>query len=271
MRYRYSDLTKPLFTVIPKSYWKGWVSPVYPPHASFELYLVTRGAGRFLCHGRSLAVRAGSLVLLAPDMEHAWKTDHRTGLEYQVLSTKEWDAARLDRILEGQACRALRLSGEILRTYQDLYEKLLFEQEYSDLHSIAMARGLLQSIGALLERGLDRGGSRWVSFGEPVRRAREFLRSRCRENPTVAETARAAGISATHLRDLFRRETGMSPRSFLLSQKLEAAKDLLLSGETPLKTVAERVGFSSIHSFTSFFSARAGTPPAAWKRKMKER
>lgn len=258
---------RPIFAAGRKRYWRGWASPAYPRAPWVQMFLVTFGGGQFLCGAQSLAARPGTLVLLGPDVGHAWRTDHPKGIGYYVIIFREWDPARVEALLEAEACRAIELSGEVYQAFGNFYERLEMEFEFRDRHTPAVARAIRDAMWALLERALDAHGSRWVRFSEPVRRARHYLRELRHGSPSAEDAARAAGISPSHLRALFRKETGTTPKAFHLAQKLEAAKDMLLSTDLPLKVIAERLGFPSVHPFTTFFHARAGLPPGQWRKK----
>ncbi|MEK7270325.1 MAG: AraC family transcriptional regulator [Planctomycetota bacterium] len=256
-----------LFFAIPKRHGPGWVSPVYRHHPVVELFFVTKGTGQFISLGESHPVRPGTLVVLAPEADHAWRTTGCSGLAYGFLTIREWDPARLDQVMEGRPCRVFRLEGEVLETYRHLYELLVTEELTPDDHTTAFARGLIHAIWALLERAKGaRKRALGTPFSEPIRKARAYIREHWHENPSTDAIARGAGVSPGHLRSLFRRETGEPPRGYLLSQKVLAAKDLLLSTELPPKVIAERLGFVSVHPFTAFFHKRAGLPPAAWRK-----
>ena len=62
----------------------------------------------------------------------------------------------------------------------------------------------------------------------------KIIEQRFREQLTVAELARAAGFSQDYIAEQFRRHFGMTLR-YLLSRRIEMARNLLLSTELPVK------------------------------------
>lgn len=84
---------------------------------------------------------------------------------------------------------------------------------------------------------------------------------------TVASLAARASMSPRTLQRQFRETVGLSPKQWLLRERLSLAKDLLESGPTPLPQIAERAGFGSEESFRRHFRRLVGTSPAAYRRR----
>jgi AraC-like DNA-binding protein len=107
-------------------------------------------------------------------------------------------------------------------------------------------------------------------------RAKDLADSRYGEPLTVADLARAAGLSPAHFSREFRRTFGESPHAYLLTRRLERAASLLRTTDRSVAEICFAVGLSSVGSFTSSFTRlfgksptayRAGFPPAAtWAR-----
>ena len=81
----------------------------------------------------------------------------------------------------------------------------------------------------------------------------------------LADIARHAGISESHLRLLFRRELGVSPGHYLRERRLNYAKHLLLRPNIRISDIATRCGFDSLQAFSAFFSHHAGCSPRQFR------
>jgi AraC-like DNA-binding protein len=97
---------------------------------------------------------------------------------------------------------------------------------------------------------------------------------RLRENPaetaSLAELARAAGVSRRTLERLFPEETGLSLGRWRQQVRLLHAMRLLARGE-PVTTTALEVGYESPSAFIAAFSAVLGTTPGRYYRQPGER
>ncbi|WP_049575978.1 helix-turn-helix domain-containing protein [Nonomuraea sp. SBT364] len=82
---------------------------------------------------------------------------------------------------------------------------------------------------------------------------------------SVAEHARRLGMPLAELRQAVRRLAGCSPKDYLMSIRLNRAKDLLAGTDLPVAAVARRVGYDDAAYFTRLFTRRAGQPPSEFR------
>ena len=79
--------------------------------------------------------------------------------------------------------------------------------------------------------------------------------------------ARAAGLSASRLRRLFREETGSSLRHFQELQRLRKARDLLSQSRHTIAQIALELGFNNPFYFTLRFKKETGENPRAYRQR----
>jgi AraC-like DNA-binding protein len=83
---------------------------------------------------------------------------------------------------------------------------------------------------------------------------------------TVAQLAKAAGLSRSAFFDRFTRIVGMSPMEYLLAWRMAVARGLLRRQDLGIAEVADRVGYSSASTFSTAFSRHVGEPPSRYAR-----
>ncbi|WP_068826177.1 GlxA family transcriptional regulator [Pseudomonas sp. BMS12] len=99
----------------------------------------------------------------------------------------------------------------------------------------------------------------------PVARAQQHVLDNLEQELSVECLARVAGVSTRHFARIFARESGMTPREFVHSARIDRARQLLESSELPLKTVAYHAGFRSVRCMRLLFSERLGLTPAQYR------
>jgi AraC-like DNA-binding protein len=110
----------------------------------------------------------------------------------------------------------------------------------------------------------------------PTRPAREHFRmptikalqciSRHATAPSVESVAAAVGLSARHLTRLFRADTGLSLKSYLLRVRVALAKERLRETDAKVEVVAEEVGLCDASHMARLFRRFEGMTPAAYRR-----
>ncbi|WP_457584102.1 AraC family transcriptional regulator [Ensifer canadensis] len=83
---------------------------------------------------------------------------------------------------------------------------------------------------------------------------------------TVAELAKAAGLSRSAFFERFMRNVGLAPMEYLLAWRMAMAKDLLRSHNAEISDVAGRVGYGSASTFSTAFSRHVGQAPGRYAR-----
>lgn len=98
-----------------------------------------------------------------------------------------------------------------------------------------------------------------------ARRAREILDQHLTGDLRLARLANECGLSVSHFARSFKRSFGSSVHRYLILQRVETAKALLLSSSCSLPEIALQSGFADQPAFSRTFSAVVGTPPGKWR------
>jgi AraC family transcriptional regulator len=98
-----------------------------------------------------------------------------------------------------------------------------------------------------------------------VRRAQEILSANLDGVP-LKEVARECRLSVSHFSRAFRRTMGVAPHHWLLSRRIEVAKEKLRNTKLSLSEVALACGFADQSHLTRVFAGMVGVSPGAWRR-----
>ncbi len=111
----------------------------------------------------------------------------------------------------------------------------------------------------LMGLDVDEGGLRPVDAR--VRRAQQWLRDNLGSRIRITEVAEVAGVSESHLAHLFRAETGVPVRRFVLWLRLRRVIELALRGHS-LTEAAHEAGFADSAHMSRTFRDTFGLPPS---------
>lgn len=101
--------------------------------------------------------------------------------------------------------------------------------------------------------------------GFKLRRAKEFIGEHLEDDLTLADVAEAVGFSQFHFAREFRKSTGLTPQQYLVAQRINRAKELLIKGELPLVEVSIQAGFKNQSHFTTLFRKFTALTPKAFR------
>jgi transcriptional regulator GlxA family with amidase domain len=82
---------------------------------------------------------------------------------------------------------------------------------------------------------------------------------------SLAELAAREAMSVRTFTRRFRAETGLSPAQWLISQRLDRARELLEDTDWPVDRIAERAGFGTATSLRQHLQATLGVTPSAYR------
>lgn len=74
------------------------------------------------------------------------------------------------------------------------------------------------------------------------------------------------GLSVRSLRRNFRKRLGTTPHQYVIAQRVQSARDLLLKTDTPLKEIARQLGYADVFYFARQFKRQTGVSPAMFRR-----
>jgi AraC family transcriptional regulator len=103
-----------------------------------------------------------------------------------------------------------------------------------------------------------------------VRRAKEILSAHLDGGIPLQEVARECHLSMGHFSRQFRRTTGLSPHKWLLTRRIEVAKEKLGDRRLSLSDVGAACGFADQSHLTHVFTRMVGVSPGAWRRALDE-
>jgi AraC family transcriptional regulator len=99
-----------------------------------------------------------------------------------------------------------------------------------------------------------------------LHRATEMLKAHLEGQIALSQVARECKLSVSHFVRAFKQTIGQPPYRWLLQQRIEAAKELLLHSGLPMVEIALKCGFADQACFIRAFRKLLNTTPGEWRR-----
>ncbi len=104
---------------------------------------------------------------------------------------------------------------------------------------------------------------------ECIRAAADILIQRLANPPTIAELSRQVGINESKLKWGFKKIFGQTTFQFVLCQRMNLARELLLTKDMDVSQTAFAVGYSNISHFINGYKKIFGVTPGYERRNMR--
>ncbi len=100
-----------------------------------------------------------------------------------------------------------------------------------------------------------------------LKRALEFIHANLAADTSLQSVANEVGLSPFHFARQFKRATGLAPHQYLIQQRVERAKELLVHSLASVAEVAQQVGFCDQSHFARHFRRLFGMTPKAFRQR----
>lgn len=98
--------------------------------------------------------------------------------------------------------------------------------------------------------------------------SREFIAENYQTSLCLTDIAKQSYMSPYHFLRAFKETYGETPNELLIRLRLEEAKKMLITEHVSISEVCEKVGYSSLGSFSSLFTKQVGIAPTLYRRKL---
>ena len=102
--------------------------------------------------------------------------------------------------------------------------------------------------------------------GNIILESQLYINEHIEEKLTVGELAKRYHFSEKHFRHLFTNVIGIPPKKYIESVKLEHAYGLLKNSSLSVTEISERLGFSSVRHFVTYFKKAYLITPAKCRK-----
>lgn len=117
----------------------------------------------------------------------------------------------------------------------------------------------------MIETKLKNGVQKFVSVNSVLQPAFNYIYAHKNENFSLKEMAKLCHISPSYFSRIFTKETGENFSIFIARLKIEWAKQLLESTDSPINQVSDDLGFCDTGYFIKTFKKYENLTPAVYR------
>ncbi len=95
-----------------------------------------------------------------------------------------------------------------------------------------------------------------------------YIKSHLKESITVSRLTELCGVSQPYLYRIFNSKFNISPKQYIVKEKLDEAKRMLIKTDMPIAHIATSVGYSDVLAFSKMFYVHEKIYPGQYRESM---
>ncbi len=156
-----------------------------------------------------------------------------------------------------------RFDTNVLWEQEEFYN--LFREAYKSIeNTMKLFRYLVKKEKEVRKTGPEEGNS------SIVEQVKKYIAMNINEEITRSMLSEHVHLNRDYLNRLFKKETGKSLSEYIVEEKMNVAKELLVMTDMPVGDIGYWVGYNNFSYFSSYFKKITGYSAAAYRNKFRE-
>ncbi|MCR2823060.1 helix-turn-helix domain-containing protein [Lederbergia panacisoli] len=231
-------------------------------HQAYEISILLEGDAVFQFENTEYFLQEGNVVIIPPNVPHRFyaTTPVRWGVIEATFIPKE-----LKKLFYQLTHTEFPRIITLLQIYREQYEVLF--RNWLKMKSqplIEEKKVVCTWVEIFLLFLLQHSKTSHVPI--TIETTATYIRSNLHQEIRMRDLAILSGFSESNFRRKFKDLYGVTPKQFHQYYRMAEAKWLLVYTKKSLQIISEQIGFSNIHSFSSWFKQIEGLSPSEWRK-----
>ncbi len=255
--FMYNGFGEEKYTIVPMFCGREECLPRhrYGPNVrqSYLIHYVESGKGRFWVDDKVYDLKKGEMFFISPGEVTTYEADEKDPWVYKWIGFEcNFDVSDIfcENVVFSERC-------------EYVFDKILESEKYGDNAELYSA-GKICELLALLRYKLSSPHKREQNYAQ---RAKNYIEANYYKDITVEGIASELGLDRSYLSSVFKEQTGVSPKEYIVSYRLANAAELMTSYDFSPKQAAISCGYLDIFNFSKMFKKKYGISPREYKNK----
>ena len=243
-------------------------------HPFTEIFFITNGRGTFLLDDKIVKVNKWDLIIINPNCLHTEKSSlSDVPLEYTVLGVdnlllnfpESYSLIDNDRQIKQYIIKNCFRDKDIILDY---FDRLILEVEHKAFnYELACKSMLILFITHIIRTTTS---SLFIEESQEkinleCMKIKNYIDAHYSQNITLDFLSDLSYMNKFHLVHTFTKEIGVSPINYVITRRIQEAKNLLATTNYSIRDIASIVGFSNSSYFSQMFRKVSGISPKSYR------
>lgn len=230
----------------------------------YQVNYITEGEGIMETKNAKYHVKAGSIILLHPNIWHRYRPIKEAGWIEHYVGFRGEIADKLIKssdVLQNTTVINIGFHEEILSIYNEIFNEAINEKPgYHQICSGLVIKILGQIISIKKRRNFKHS-----PIENTIKKACVIIRENLNNNINVSDISKELNVDYSLFRKAFKKYTGLSPMQYHMSLRMKQAIYLLNNTDLNCKEISSKLGFSSQYYFSKLFKEKIQKTPLQFR------
>ncbi len=242
-----------------------WKVPKHQ-HQGFEVHLQLKGSTRWKIGNKIELLVENSAYLTSPQTQHLLLDSLQTDIHfYYVVFSGGVVPKELAILPPWTNIYSIHQNAQsCLKLFQNLIQEVVYDGSWRKEIVTHQLKLLCFELSRVNEKSSVQSN---FQIHQAALQARDLLSRSPERDWPLTQVASLVGLSVPHLLEVFKKAYGITPKQFLLNERLTKSKTLLQSTDQSITEIAHELGFSSAQHFSSSYRKHFKVTPRSDKKK----
>lgn len=243
------------YSIIKSAFVKFEANYLYKSHKHnhYEIIYTAGGQCMMLINDKEVVLSVGDCIFINRNVKHNFYVNGKSGCKIQQLEIE-----CNEEILNDEYLRLTNapIISSCLNNINTFYKEKTFEAVQTPLIELEIKQlSLLAKAMAVTN----------LNENVYIPKAVKAIKEKYLSEISGAEIAAELGISERYLRKIFESDLGITPKEYIITLRMEKAKNLLINTDKKIAEIAGLTGYNTIQYFSEIFKERTGVTPREFR------
>jgi len=251
-------------------------------HDIYELVYMKKGNAVFEISSVPVSLGPNDIIIIKPRQYHKFSVKSQSGCEFIVLNfgfeslkNEQLSEVPLEDFLNFVSGKEsgpfIKLKVSQKNDIINILNRIVKERENEDLGSDFLNYLMILELFVYISRALKMEWENSIKVKSPklkelVEIAARFINNNYERDISLGDIAKYVFLSPSYFTRAFKEHMKVSPINYLLTLRVERAKELLRDTDTKIGEIALSVGFSNQQRFNEIFKKYCGMTPLQYRK-----